>query len=86
MSELIIVEKLGRFSLCWQQPVVKAVHMVVDQEAKTTAGTRACYDLQRPAPTDLLLPTRLHLQKVPQSPRTTPLAEEQVNEMSPPGM
>lgn len=35
MSELIIVEKLGRFSLCWQQPVVKAIHMVVDQEGRS---------------------------------------------------
>lgn len=83
MSEFIMAEKLWRFRLCWQQPVVKAVHMVVDQEAKSSAGTRACYDLQRPVPTDLFPPPRLHLRKVPQSPRTIPLAEEQVSEMSP---
>lgn len=62
---------------------MKAIHMVVDQKAKSTTGTRACYNLQRPAPTHLFPPTRLHLSKVPQSPRIALLAEEEVCEMFP---
>lgn len=60
-----------------------AAHMVADQEAKNTTGTRACTNLRRPAPTDPHPPARLYLLKVPQSSRLTPLAEEQVCETFP---
>lgn len=72
MSPFIVAEKL------WHSRAVCAVHTMADQEAKSTPGTRACSNLQRPAPADPFPPTRLHPSKVPQSPRITPLAEERV--------
>lgn len=60
---------------------MKAFHMVVDQEAKSTTGRATIFkDL---LPTDLFPSTSLHFPKVPQSPRITPLAEEEVYEMLP---
>lgn len=57
----------------WEH-VIQALHTMVDQEPKAFLGN----DLQRSAPSDLLLPSTPHLLKAPQPVRRAPPAGQQV--------